>query len=215
MRLCETFCAPVRRSIRLQLVAGFGLSALVLLFAFGYLLFNQERNFLHHFGEERAKSLAHALSISSTSWAISNDLAGLQEVVQGFAKTPDLRRAYFVNLRGEVLASTSPEEVGFFVTDPLSRQLLASQSLDSISLTSQSGLIAVAHPVIAGGRYLGWLRVEMTRDSTNENLTALSTTWVKLILFAALTITFNIHCRCARAETYQGIEPPDKRHHPS
>ena len=72
----------------------------------------------------RAAELAHTLAISGTSWALANDLVGLQEVVQGVAKTPDLQRAYFLDTHGEVLASTNPDEVGFFVTDEVSRNML-------------------------------------------------------------------------------------------
>lgn len=178
-----------RHSIRRQLIMGFALASLALLLGFGYFLLNQQRNFLHHFGEDRALSLVHALAIGSTSWALSNDLVGLQEVVQGFTKTPDLQRAYFITPRGEVLASTNPDEIGFFVTDPLSRELLASSALDTVILANHKNLISVAHPVIAGGRHLGWLRVEMTRDSANSNLATLSKTWIEFTLIAVLTVS--------------------------
>ncbi|TAJ82858.1 MAG: diguanylate cyclase [Gallionellaceae bacterium] len=176
------------RSIRGQLIAGFSLAALVLLVGFGYLLLKQQRDFLHHFGEERTESLAHALSIGGTSWVLANDLVGLQEVVQGFATTPDLQRAYFLNTRGEVLASTKPEEIGFFVTDPVSRDMLASTSREAITLTNQH-MIVVSHPVIAGGRHLGWLRIEMTRHSANTNMGALTKTWLEFMIFAVLSVS--------------------------
>jgi diguanylate cyclase (GGDEF)-like protein len=189
MKIYDLVIGPLRRAIRRQLIAGFGIAALFLLLGFGYLQLTQQRDFLHQFGEERAESLAHSLSVSSTSWAIANDLVGLQEVVQGFAKTPDLQRAYFVSMRGEVLASTNPQEIGFFVTDPLSRRMLASDSKDTLTLASQKNLISVAHPIIASGRHLGWLRIKMTRDSTIANLASLGTTWIEFILFAIFTVS--------------------------
>jgi diguanylate cyclase (GGDEF)-like protein len=177
-----------RRSIRRQLIAGFGIASLALLLGSGYFLLEQQRNFLHRFGEERAISLAHALSIGSSSWALANDLVGLQEVVQGFAKTPDLQRAYFITPRGEVLASTNPDEIGFFVSDPTSRKLLASDARDAIIVSDQANLISAAHPVIAGGRHLGWLRIEMTQDSANKNLAKLRKIWIEFTLIAMLTV---------------------------
>ncbi len=188
MRLCSTICGFWRQSIRRQLIAGFGLASLLLLLGFGYFLLGQQRDFMYRFGEERALSLAHALATGSTSWAIANDLVGLQEVVQGFAKTPDLRRAYFVTPRGEILASTNPEEIGFFVTDPLNRDMLASTAIDTIILPNQTDHINVAHPVISSGHRLGWLRVEMTRDSAKTNLSALRKAWLQFMLLAILTI---------------------------
>lgn len=175
-------------SIRSQLIVGFGAAALVLLLLFGYRVIEQQREFLHQFGDERAVSFAHALSISSTSWAMANDLVGLQEVVHGFVKTPDLRRAYFVNPQGQVLASTQPDEVGYFLTDELSKQMLASEARDQVRLHQDANLIVVAHPVMAGGQRLGWVRVEMTRESVNANLAELGRHWIEFVLFAMLAV---------------------------
>ncbi len=188
MKLWSTICGFWRQSIRRQLIAGFGLASLLLLLGFGHFLLGQQRDFMYRFGEERALSLAHALASASTSWAIANDLVGLQEVVQGFARTPDLQRAYFVTPRGEVLASTNPVEIGFFVTDPLNRDMLASTSMDALILSDQTDHINVAHPVVSGGQRLGWLRVEMTRDSAKANLAALRNSWLEFMLLAILTI---------------------------
>lgn len=187
---CSGFCGSWHRSIRRQLVLGFGLASLVLMLGFGYLLLDQQRDFLHKSSDERAISLAHALSISGTSWTLANDLVGLQEVVQGFARTPDLQRAYFLNTRGEVLASTNPDEIGFFVTDQVSRNMLASEARDVVVLVRQQNLIAVAHPVMASGRHLGWVRVEMTRDAANANLMALTRVWGEFMLFAVVAVSF-------------------------
>jgi diguanylate cyclase (GGDEF)-like protein/PAS domain S-box-containing protein len=156
---------------------------------FGYLVLEQQREAQYQFFEERAKSLAQALSISGTSWALANDLAGLQEVVQGFVKIPDLQRAYFLNTHGEVLASTKPDEVGFFVTDKVSRDMLASTTREQITLVNQKDLIVIANPVMEDGRFLGWVRVEMSRDRVNANLAALTQMWIEFMLFAVLTVS--------------------------
>lgn len=178
-----------RSSIRRQLILGFALASLALMLGFGYLVLEQQRDALYRSSEERATSLAHALSISGTSWALANDLIGLQELVQGFAKTPDLQRAYFLNARGEVLASTNANEIGFFVTDTMSRNMLTSTARDTIILVSKKNQLAVAHPIMASGHHLGWVRVEMSRDSANENLAALTKAWLEFVLFAVLIVS--------------------------
>lgn len=178
-----------RGSIRRQLILGFALASLALMLGFGYLTLKQQREALYRSSEERASSLAHALAISGTSWAVANDLMGLQEVVQGFSRTQDLQRAYFVNTHGEVLASTNPDEIGFFVTDKVSRDMLASPVRDQSTLVNQRNLIVVAHPVMAEGRLLGWVRVEMSRDTVNANLSALTRTWAEFILIAVLAVS--------------------------
>jgi diguanylate cyclase (GGDEF)-like protein/PAS domain S-box-containing protein len=189
MELGRYISALWRGSIRRQLILGFTLASLALMLGFGYLILEQQRKALYQSSEERATSLAHALAISGTSWALANDLVGLQEVVQGFAKTQDLRRAYFLNMHGEVLASTNPDEVGFFVTDKVSRDMLASTSRDQFMLVNQKNLIVIAHPVMADGRFLGWARVEMSRDTVNANLAALTQMWIGFMLFAVLAVS--------------------------
>lgn len=178
-----------RGSIRRQLVLGFAVSSLMLMTLFGYLIHAQQRDAHYLSSTERATSLAHALSISSTSWVLANDLAGLQEVVLGFARTSDMRRAFFVSPQGEVLASTSRDEIGFFVSDPVSRDMLASTSRDQLVLVDQRNQVVVAHPVIFSGRHLGWVRVEMTRDTVNANLDELTRTWFGLGVIAVLLVS--------------------------
>jgi diguanylate cyclase (GGDEF)-like protein/PAS domain S-box-containing protein len=189
MKLARYINMLWRGSIRRQLILGFALASLVLILGFGFLILEQQRAAQYRFSEERAASMAQALAISGTSWALANDLVGLQEVVQGFVKTPDLQRAYFLNTHGEVLASTNPNEVGFFVTDKVSHDMLASNAREQIMLVNQKNLIVVAHPVMADGRFLGWVRVEMTRDKVNANLSALTRMWIEFMLFAVLTVS--------------------------
>ncbi len=189
MKLSRYISALWRSSIRRQLILGFTLASLALMLGFGYLVLEQQRKALYQSSEERASSLAHALAISGTSWALANDLVGLQEVVQGFAKTQDMRRACFLDTHGEVLASSNPDEVGFFVTDKVSRDMLASTFREQFVLVNQKDLIVIAHPVMAEGRFLGWVRVEMSRDTVNANLAALTRMWIEFMLFAVLAVS--------------------------
>ena len=189
MKIFEYINELWRSSIRRQLILGFALASLALMLGFGYLIVEQQRKAQYQSSKERAISLAHALSISGTSWALANDLVGLQEVAQGFAKTQDLQRAFFLNTHGEVLASTNPDEVGFFVTDKVSRDMLVSTSRDQIVLVNKDDQIVIAQPVMAEGRFLGWVRVDMSRDTVNANLSALTQMWIKFILFAVLVVS--------------------------
>lgn len=189
MRKLNFINALWRGSIRRQLVLGFALSSLVLMSVFGVAVLEQQRKAQHAVSSARAVSLAHALSISSTSWALANDLVGLQEVVQGFTRTTDLRRAFFVSPQGEVLASTNPSEIGFFLSDQPSLNMLASEKRDQIVLLDQRNLVVVAHPVLLEGRHLGWIRVEMTREEMNANLEALTRTWIGFGIIAVILVS--------------------------
>lgn len=100
-----------------------------------------------------------------------------------------MQRAYFLNMRGEVLASTNSDEIGFFVTDAVSRSMLDSTSMEQMMLVNQRNLVVVAQPVMIEGRRLGWVRVEMSRDAANANLSALTRMWSLFLLFAVIAVS--------------------------
>jgi diguanylate cyclase (GGDEF)-like protein/PAS domain S-box-containing protein len=189
MKLADTVNAFWRSSIRRQLILGFALASLGLMLGFGYLVLKHQREALYRFSNERAAGLAQTLSISGTSWALAHDLVGLQEVVQGVSGTPDLQRAYFLDRHGEVLASTHPGEVGFFVTDEVSRAMLGSATMEQLVLLDNEDIFVVAYPVMSEGRQLGWVRVEMTRATVRANLSALRSVWFKFVLFSVLVVS--------------------------
>jgi len=189
MKLGAAIFSYWRHSIQRQLIAGFTLAALALLLSFGYLMLQQQRDFLLHSTDDHTISLATALAISGTPWLMSHDLVGLQAILQGFVKTPDLQRAYFLNAHGEVLAATNQNEIGLFVSDQVSLGMLKSNTKHAIILVSQSNLIDVANPVIYNGQTLGWARVEMTRDTANTNLAMLIKAWLAFLLIALLSVS--------------------------
>lgn len=189
MDLIERSTIFLRSSIRRQLVFGFALAALVLMSIFGMLVLEQQRAALFRLSNERASELAHTLAVSGTSWALANDLVGLQEVVQGVARTADLQRAYFIDRHGEVLASTNPDEIGFFVTDEISRTLIGSTAMDEVVLLDNHAIFVIAHPVMSEGRQLGWARVEMTRGSVQESLATLTHAWMLFMAFSVSVVS--------------------------
>ncbi|MCK9397782.1 MAG: EAL domain-containing protein [Methylobacter sp.] len=151
------------------------------------MLFERQRNFLYGTAMQQSNSLATSLAGSSTSWVLANDIAGLKEVLQGFAGLPDLDRAYILSLRGEVLSSTRPGEAGLFVTDPQNKKLLSSPPKFQV-LLANAHQIEVAAPVMAGLRHVGWARIGMSMDGVNANLRSVVIMGVNFIALAALVI---------------------------
>ncbi|BBE51860.1 Cyclic di-GMP phosphodiesterase Gmr [Ferriphaselus amnicola] len=178
----------LRGSNRRQMMVWFGSSALLLMLSFGYWQLDQQRDFIYRVTNERALAISHEISVSTKSWALAGDLAGLQEVLLGFNEAQDIQRAYFVDPHGQVLASTNPDEIGLFMSDKISLDLLASKSSEEIVLADQKNYIAVAHPVMAGQRHVGWLRVEMSRDSANANIEAIKIAWRNFTISAVLLV---------------------------
>lgn len=176
------------RSIRRQLMLAFGTSTLLLLLVAGHFLYAHQRSVLYQQDIEHAHSLANALAKSSTSWVLANDLAGLQEVVLGSLGTDDLRRAFVLSPRGEVLASTRRAEVGLFARDAISHNLLHAPVSDFRILIDQSNMLDIAVPILAGEQRLGWVRVELSRKRVNQNLQQIIYFLLGFELLAALLV---------------------------
>jgi diguanylate cyclase (GGDEF)-like protein/PAS domain S-box-containing protein len=172
-------------SIRRQLVLSFGLVTLLVMTSFSYLMYIQQRDFLYGTDADRAKGLARALASSSASLVLTNDIAGLQEVLQGFADAPDLKFALVLSPQGEVLGATNPHLIGRYVNDSVSKGLL-DVSAEFTTLIDDNALIDVAMPIKVSNRHVGWARVEMTRRSSNANLNLLGSTGVGFSLLAVI-----------------------------
>lgn len=172
-------------SLRRQLVLSFGLLVLLVMASFSYLMYIQQRDFLYSTDADRAQGLARALASSSTSLVLTNDVAGLQEVLQGFVDAPDLRFALVLTPAGEVLGATNSMLVGRYTSDAVSKSLLTAAA-EYTTLIDNEGLIDVAMPIKVGERHLGWARVEMTRQSSNANLDLLEATGLGFSLLALI-----------------------------
>ncbi|CAG1023117.1 two-component system, sensor histidine kinase and response regulator [Patescibacteria group bacterium] len=135
----------------------------------GYALFMFQKDFLYQHSIKNALDLSRTLAFSSASWVLTNDVVGLQEVLQGAAKTTDLKFAVVLSLRGEVLASTNTAYIGKFFNDELSLSLLNKPAEPQVLLV-ENNLVDVASPIRIGNQLLGWVRVELTRDTLNHNL---------------------------------------------
>ncbi len=182
LKLC--IHAFLGRSIRRQLVLSFVLITFITMASFSVLAFIEQRNFLFESDTNRAAGLSYALASSSASWVLADDVAGLQEVLQGFNDTPDLKFAMVLSLRGEVIGATDASLVGLYANDKISRGLIKSQAEYKI-LISNTSLVDVAVPVMTGDRHVGWARVELSRNSSNNNLIQLAQTGLFFSLLAA------------------------------
>ncbi len=167
-------------SIRRQLTWAFGLLALLVPAIAGMLVYLHQRDFLYGQGERNARGLADALAVSSSSWLVARDMAGLQEVAAGFATTSDLKFAAVISRRGEVLASTVTDQVGRYFSDTISQNLMTAPA-QARTLVSGPDLIDVAAPVMSGARHVGWVRVEMTQDAANRHLNEIAQTGLLLV----------------------------------
>lgn len=136
------------KSIYRQMAWSFSFVSMLIILSLGLALYLYERGEQYKQADQIAYDLARSVAYSSTSWVLANDLAGLQEVVQGVSQAKDIKFASVHALDGEVLASTRSEYVGHVFVDSISQRLLA-QPIQQKMLLNNSELIDVAVPIKA------------------------------------------------------------------
>ncbi|MBS4095725.1 MAG: GAF domain-containing protein [Sulfuricella sp.] len=172
------------KSIRHQLIAGVVVVTTLLMTVLVADLSWHQTRFFYRESEQQAGSLAETLAASSTPWMLSNDVVGLQEIIQSVTRYPGLRYAMLLAPDGRVLAHNDPALVGRYIEDPLSRSLL-NATPNRKTLIANANLVDVAAPVLVGARFVGWARIGLDQERLNENLRLVK---MQGILFIALTI---------------------------
>lgn len=145
-------------SIRHQLIAGVILVHTVAMSLLVADMVGNQHDFLRQQSREQALSLAETLATSSTSRVLSNDVVGLQEVIQSVTRYPELHYAMLLTRDLRVLGHNQTGNIGLYLQDAASRSLLDSPPQPKTLLTSDAA-IDVAVPVMVGNRFLGWARV--------------------------------------------------------
>lgn len=150
----------VAGSVRRRLVVGVAVVHAVLMTLFAADLVHRQLTFLKAQSESRATGLARVIAVNSVSWVLADDVRGLLEIVRSLRSHPNLLYAMVIDPRGQVLAHTNSDKLGFFVTDPRSVDVLNGPA-ELRKVIENSRMVEVAVPVLADERLIGWARVAL------------------------------------------------------
>ncbi|MEW6133753.1 MAG: PAS domain S-box protein [Pseudomonadota bacterium] len=177
-----------RGSFKRQIIVAFVLGFLLLITAFiGYMVRSESRN-LYQESDSAALGLARSLAVSSRSWVLANDVAGLQEVIRSFDAYPELRYAMVVSQDGRVLAHSDPEKAGLFLTDAASRSLVQGPA-ENRFLADTKDTIDIAVPIRVERQHVGWARVALGRERIVADMQATVLRGIAFVLLAS-TLAF-------------------------
>ena len=160
------------QTIRRQLMLSFSSATILLMMGFGYGVVQQQRGVIHDQSLAHATALSKTLAVSSGSWVLANDVAGLQEVVASVGDSPHMDYVMVLSPDLRVIAATNPKSVGLYLTDPTSL-LLMSAGNDTQQLLNTNRQIDVASPIILGNRMIGWARIGLSLDEEAQVLRSL------------------------------------------
>lgn len=117
-----------RLSFRDQLIYGIGFLLTLLLGAFIYIETTNSNDFIRSRAIAQVSDHSKALASMAKIWVMSNDYAGLEEVLDNFSNYNDLVFATIINMDGKIIAHTDRKYVGMYIADK--RRILFLQQLN-------------------------------------------------------------------------------------
>lgn len=175
-----------RASIRRKLVIGVALVHLLLMTIFVFDLVHRQRSFLWDELTRRTVHHAEVLAISSSPWVLSDDLVGMEEVVEGSARGSGVRYAMIADPSGRILAHTSRDRIGQYVTDRTTLDALTGQQGARVYHQDERSIHAVA-PIAVADHLIGWTILAVDRGATTAHLAYVTRTGF-LYTLAAIAI---------------------------
>jgi signal transduction histidine kinase len=170
-------------SIRTHLIAGVTLVHALLMSSFIFHRVNQESEMLNQQINETTLSIAKTLAVSSSSWVISRDIAGLDELIQAQKSFSNLIYAFITTPDGKVLAHTDTKYIGEYVNDLKGLDVLKGNSQVRL-VNSDSKMVDYAASITEQNRHIGWVRVALNRDEVNGKILGVVINGIIYSLFA-------------------------------
>ncbi|MCK5877994.1 MAG: hypothetical protein KAG43_10185 [Candidatus Marithrix sp.] len=171
------------KSIGRQLMLGIVLVHAVLMSIFVIDLVGREKTFLIDLSQKQAIGLAQTLATNGSSWVLSQDFIGMEEVINSQSSFPDIKYALFLDTKLKVLAFTDSKKVGKYLDDNISKTLLKAKAKTHL-LLDNFGYIDVAAPIMANNQHIGWARVGISRKGITNNIKHVTQKGIFYTLFA-------------------------------
>ena len=167
-------------TLRRQLIVGVAVVHAVMMTLFICDLTWRQQALILDRQKEHATALAHTLATSSAGWLAADDVSGLQELVEGQRRYPDLKYAMLLNNQGQVLAHTDRSRIGFYVLD------LPGDVRETV-LSRNMTLVDVIVPAMLSERHVGWARVGIGQRLARQKLAEVTRYGVLYGICAVLT----------------------------
>ena len=182
-----------RHSIKYKLILAIALLHAILMTIFVVDLVSRQQSFLIDESKSSTSGIAKTLAANSIPWVISNDIAGLDEIIQAQSQQPNFIYAMILDTRGKILAykHQNPDAsklVGqhiptYFLTQKLNHNgvIIFADDIDHIDL---------AAPIKVKDTLIGWARINMNRQNIYHSVQWLTIEGAVYTLIAILIGTF-------------------------
>jgi len=181
------------RSIKRTLIMAIAGLHAILMTLFVIDLVDRQQSFLLNESKASTEGVAKTLAANSTPWVLSNDLAGLEEIISSQGQQPNFKFAMITDYKGEILAyhhieSDQPDLIGQSIkTAPL----VKADKSNSLAIFSDTQTqIDIAAPIIVHKEIIGWARIHFGREHIYNSIKVISIEGVIYTLFAILVGSF-------------------------
>ncbi|MDP1928863.1 MAG: PAS domain S-box protein [Thiobacillus sp.] len=166
-------------SLRRQLVVGMVLVVATMMSLFVWDQTRREQAVVLEQQSGHAVALAQSVSTSSAVWVASRDFSGLQEIINGLARYPDLQHAIVLDTKGQVLAHADASRVGLFMTDLPPHPVLK-------FLGQDAAMVDIVNPIILADKHIGWVRIGLGQQKIARQLAQITRNGILYTLLAVV-----------------------------
>ncbi len=154
-------------TLRRRLVLGMATvhAILISLFILGSMI--RQQSLLQGIKLEEAVALSQSLALSAAGWLASDDISGLQELVEAQRRYPEMVFAMLTDENGHIMASTDRPRIGSYLLD-LPNEIRQVIFNDSVSI------VDVAVPSMLGAKHVGWARIGIGQRQVTQRLAEIS-----------------------------------------
>jgi PAS domain S-box-containing protein len=123
----------------------------------------RQRNMLLGNQTIEALGLSESLAVSAAVWMASDEISGMQELIEAQKRYPEMRYCMLADTKGFVLAHSDRSKIGLYLTD------LPTEARGTV-ISRSAELVDAVFPVELAGRQLGWARVGLGQGTAEGRL---------------------------------------------
>lgn len=162
LKKITTFC----ESLRGRLIISIAIVQAILMSLFIIDLTFREKTIILNHQSEESVAIAKALSLTASSWISSNDLAGLQEIVDVQAQYPEHVYTIITDEFGYIKAHSDKSKVGLILDD-------LPKDPEQVFINNNNELIDIIAPSQLSGKHVGWVRIGLGQKKIYQQLNAI------------------------------------------
>lgn len=172
-----------KKSFKTQIIVGAMFIQLFVISIFTYdFILKQKESVNEHLSEE-ASYFATTISSAATSGVLTNDTAGLLEIINRMKNYEEIEYIFIHSLEGKVISHIDNSLIGKYVADQASLFYLNSNISSNQIVQNSSNVIDIVAPIKSADKTLAFTRVALSKDKENK---VLNTIIIKALFYAVI-----------------------------